>query len=209
MCFSANASFAASGVLAAVGAASIRENKTKRGLMYASIPLLFAVQQLIEGFQWLSQGPGFWSMALAYGFLFFAVILWPVYVPVAVYLIEPQPQRKKRLGYFIMLGAIVALYSLVCLFINPISVSAAACCHIHYGLGMPFGKAIGVAYVVATCGALFFSGHRWIRNMGVVAFIALVVSYLYASFAVISVWCFFSAALSVLVLVHERASQRV
>jgi hypothetical protein len=70
MCFSANASFAASGVLAAVGAASIRETKTKRGLLYAFIPLIFAIQQFVEGLQWLTR-PGAWSVFLAYGFLFF------------------------------------------------------------------------------------------------------------------------------------------
>lgn len=208
MCFSANASFAASGVLAAVGAAAIRENKLKRGLMYALIPLLFSIQQLIEGFQWLATAGGAWSQALGYGFLFFAIVLWPVYIPISVYLIEPQADKKRRLGLFVALGTVVAAYSLVNLIVQPIAVSAQACCHVRYIFQMPFGLAVGGCYVVATCGSLYFSSHRWIRTMSIVIFISFLAAYIFSRTTFVSVWCYFSAILSATVLVHARSMKR-
>lgn len=205
MCFSANASFAASGVLALVGAASLRETKTARGRMYAAIPFIFAIQQLIEGFQWLADKPGQWSLGLAYVFLLIAVVLWPIYIPVSVYLVEPKPDRKQRLGLFIMLGAVISTYSLINLFINPIAVTGLACCHIEYALNMPFQTAIGASYAVATCGSMLFSSQTWIKAMGAAALVALIVTYLIAFAATVSVWCFFAALLSMLVFLHVRS----
>ena len=55
MCFSATASFGASAVLGVIGVAAVAKAKTKPQRLFASIPLVFAVQQLSEGFLWLSQ----------------------------------------------------------------------------------------------------------------------------------------------------------
>ncbi len=53
MCFSATANFVGSGVLGAVGVATLLHVKHRRELMFAALPTLFAVHQLIEGFVWL------------------------------------------------------------------------------------------------------------------------------------------------------------
>ncbi len=206
MCFSANASFAASGVLTVVGAASVRENKLKRGLMYALIPLLFAAQQFIEGWQWLSVQGSEPSRLLGYGFLFFATILWPSYVPISVYLIEPQPDKKRRLGLFVFLGVIVSAYTFANLFFNPITVAAESCCHVHYGFTIPFGMAVGCAYVVATCGSMYFSSRGWVKTMSVIVFLSLLAAYLFTRATYVSVWCYFAAVISVLVLIHSRST---
>jgi hypothetical protein len=57
MCFSATASFTAGAVLLGVGALTLRSALTSRQrhvLPFAAIPLLFAIQQLIEGVIWLT-----------------------------------------------------------------------------------------------------------------------------------------------------------
>jgi hypothetical protein len=207
MCFSANASFAASGVLAVVGAASVSQTKTKRGIMYAAVPLVFAVQQLIEGFLWLTPGSGAASKALAYGFLFFAVIIWPAYVPAAVYLIEPEKEKRQLLIHFVILGAIVSIYAASTFLLNPIGVNNTLCCHIIYSFKMPLKYAVGGAYAVATCGSLLYSSRHWVRTLGVVTLLSLGVAYFYTAVSFVSVWCYFSAILSTLVLIHVR-SQR-
>ena len=56
MCFSAYASFVAGSALLVVGAVTVVKAQQKRELPYAAIPLLFAVQQLIEGAIWLTFG---------------------------------------------------------------------------------------------------------------------------------------------------------
>ena len=56
MCFSAAASLAAGGTLSVVGGLTLAKVKNKSELPFASIPLLFGIQQAIEGAVWLSFG---------------------------------------------------------------------------------------------------------------------------------------------------------
>jgi hypothetical protein len=53
MCFSAGASFGASAVLGAIGIVTLTKAKTTDQIPFASIPLLFAVQQAVEGTLWI------------------------------------------------------------------------------------------------------------------------------------------------------------
>ncbi|RRJ46375.1 hypothetical protein EIM03_29860 [Pseudomonas aeruginosa] len=54
MCFSAPASFTAAAVLLGLGTVTMRRARSRRELPYAAIPLLFGVQQLLEGMLWLT-----------------------------------------------------------------------------------------------------------------------------------------------------------
>jgi hypothetical protein len=84
MCFSASASFGAGVVLSAIGVVSIKKNQHKSQFLFASIPLLFAVQQFAEGILWLVlPNPEYASMQkhTTYVFLFFAQFFWPLWVP--------------------------------------------------------------------------------------------------------------------------------
>jgi len=78
MCFSANASFAASAVTGVIGIIAITKTRTTPQLLFATIPLLFSVQQLSEGVVWLSLkhislAP--WRPLFLYVFLVFATII--------------------------------------------------------------------------------------------------------------------------------------
>ncbi len=53
MCFSATANFVGSGALGAMGVATLSTVKHRRELLFASLPILFAIHQFIEGFVWL------------------------------------------------------------------------------------------------------------------------------------------------------------
>ena len=91
MCFSATASFAAGGLLLGVGSLTLRRARTPRERPFAAIPLLFAIQQFIEGVIWLtfSREAPLLNTVMTHAYSFFSHVLWPVYVPVAVLLIEP------------------------------------------------------------------------------------------------------------------------
>ena len=81
MCFSAGASFGAGAILSVVGVASIRKAQSPSKILFASIPLLFAMQQITEGFLWLSvTDPTYASLeqVTTFGFLFFAQVAWPI-----------------------------------------------------------------------------------------------------------------------------------
>jgi len=53
MCFSAAANFVGSGALGTVGVMTLTRVKHRRELLFASLPALFAIHQLIEVFVWL------------------------------------------------------------------------------------------------------------------------------------------------------------
>ncbi len=57
MCFSATVSFSAGALLLGIGTLTLRSAlaaRQRRELPFATIPLLFATQQLIEGMIWLT-----------------------------------------------------------------------------------------------------------------------------------------------------------
>jgi hypothetical protein len=100
MCFSATASFIAAGATFAVGAAALSRVDSPRALTLAAMPMIFTVQQGIEGILWLDlpmDPAGTMSASLSFLFLFFAYVFWPVYVPIAVLLIEPSKRFRRPL----------------------------------------------------------------------------------------------------------------
>jgi hypothetical protein len=219
MCFSATASFGASAVLATVGIVSVAKAKTTPQRTFASIPLLFAAQQLSEGLLWLSlknADMAQWQSSLTYIFLLFAMAVWPFWIPFTIWLLEKNEKRKKRIKVFVWVGAAVAIGVCFILFSYPVQVVTPFCfnCpgsslsprdHLHYEFAIPsmvknMIVAFSVLYIAATIVTPFFSSIKKMKWLGVV-FLA---SYLFAigfyRGFVISVWCFFAALLSFVVL---------
>jgi len=91
MCFSASASFIAGGGLTALGSASLPIAKKRKKLL-AALPLLFGIQQISEGFQWQSLNAGTTSPAAGYFFLFFASIVFPIYIPLSVFILDKKEE---------------------------------------------------------------------------------------------------------------------
>ncbi len=200
MCFSATASFSASGILSAAGITTIRKAKPNER-MYAALPFLFALQQFIEGFQWLAISSGEHSLVLSYLFLFFAFFLWPTYVPISIYLMEKSGKRKDLLKKFIIVGVACSLYFLIGLFKLPMFVGVLNS-RIVYEIGLPFINAASFIYAIVTIGSIIISSHKMVRLFGVAAFVFAVIAIVLYTNSFTSVWCFFSAALSLIVLLH-------
>ena len=76
MCFSATASFSAASITGVIGVATLRQVKHPRELLLAAMPLLFAVQQAIEG-RSLARFTGRQRPALQHIFCF-SLILWVI-----------------------------------------------------------------------------------------------------------------------------------
>jgi hypothetical protein len=200
MCFSASASFIASGGLGALGGASLKVAK-KRDKILAAIPLLFAVQQFLEGIQWLYLKAGSVSLFAGYGFLVFAFIIWPIYVPIFVYLLDKR--RKKFLQWFIYLGIAVALYFLWLMIREPLMIEEMRNC-ISYNFNFPFRVIISSAYVIAILGPLFGSSHKSFRRFGIVVAILALIAWIFYVDVFISVWCFFAAVVSCIFFVYIK-----
>lgn len=206
MCFSATANFVGSGVLAIIGVATLREVRHRREFLFAAMPLLFAVHQFTEGFVWLGLD-GYLPASAAHtagaAFVLYAQGLLPFLLPLGVLLIEPEGKRHKRMLPFVLLGLGVALYILWGLTAYPLAVYANH--HsIVYKNPVTTTPIIAALYVIATCGALFFSGFRYLFAFGVANLIGLAVVAIVMASAFTSIWCAYAAIMSVLVYFHFR-----
>jgi hypothetical protein len=200
---SASASFTAGAALLAVGAVTVSKASARAEVPFAAIPVLFGVQQIVEGALWVALGAdaALAGAVLAQVYSVFSHVLWPAYVPAATLLLEPVAWRRKVLAALLVLGAVTALYLLYTLVRFPISAEAAGG-HIRYLAPHLYVPWVMAAYLAATIASLCFSSHRAVVAFGVLAFTAALA--VYAAYAAwfISVWCFFAALLSAVVWQH-------
>jgi len=204
MCFSATASFTAGTALSAVGGLTLRKSEGKVELPLALVPLLFGVQQLTEGVLWLSLRNDlatlFESWA-TYIFSMFSHVLWPIYVPFAILLVEHNRRRRNAIAVFQALGIGVGLYLLYFIVRYPVTARVEGR-SIFYDSPHFFIMGALVIYLLATCVSGLFSSHRCVNIFGVLAFVLAIAAYQVSVKTFVSVWCFFAAVLSLLVYVH-------
>ena len=203
MCFSATASFSAGTILLGLGTLTLRSARRPRELPFAAIPLLFAIQQLSEGVIWLTfryEAPQV-NAVMTYVYSFFSHVLWPVYIPVTVLLIEPPGRHRRALLAFVAAGVAVGGYLLYVLIAYPI-VSRPTGQHIEYVSPHFFALAAMTLYLTSTTLSPFFSTHRTVRVFGVLALLSFATAYFFYATWFISVWCFFAALLSAVVYLH-------
>lgn len=205
MCFSASASFVAGTSLSAFGVVTLKSAETNAERPFAMIPLLFGVQQLTEGVIWLtfSQEAPVLKSAMTYVYSGFSHVLWPMYLPLAMGTLEAVPWRRKTLFAFEAAGIAVGLYLLYFLVTQPV-VAEVIGGHIVYVSPHFYLVPVMVFYLAATCLSCVFSSHRFVNLFGVLALLAFVAAYLVHVGALVSIWCFFAAILSLLIYVHLR-----
>jgi hypothetical protein len=213
MCFSATANFVGSGIIAGVGVATLTRVKDPRETLFASMPLLFAVHQLIEGFVWLGLD-GLMSEAVlngtAAGYMLYAQGLLPILLPLSVLLIEPNPSRRKWIWPFVALGVALGIYILWALTAFDTEVYLRDHSIAYYNPGTSHG-AVATFYVIATCGSLFFSGYRYLVGLGALNLVGLLLVLIFKAYAFTSLWCAYAAIVSVLIYGHFhrlRAAER-
>ncbi len=97
MCFSPTASFISGSILITTGIYSLRQVRSSSAVPFASIPLLFGIQQIVEGVVWLSFGSVTLHSIATTMFVMFSHVFWPIFVPLAIWLIEKNPIRKKMI----------------------------------------------------------------------------------------------------------------
>jgi heme A synthase len=210
MCFSATASFVTAALTGAAGIAAISRTEERRELPLAAIPLVFAVQQGVEGALWLTlpgEPNGVVCSALTHTFLFFALLFWPIIAPLAVLAIETDPWRRKLIMGCAAIGAGVALY-LLSVFLGSAHQALLKDGHIVYRSLPPPDRSVGIFYLLATGLGPALSTHRAINILSILVVVGSVVAWIAYWEALVSVWCFFAAASSVVILMHfERARE--
>jgi hypothetical protein len=201
MCFSAGASFTSSVVLSGFGVAAYRNVSRRTQVVFASIPLVFAFQQLTEGILWLtipaSPQYGLIQKIMTYLFLVMAQLLWPLFLPISVLLMEENALRKKLLYALLALGAAVALYYGYGILFSDIRLSAKNH-HIQYQEYSTGAYTITffVLYMLATILPLFVSSVKETSKMALLMLGSCIVTLIFFVQFLTSVWCFFAAIIS-------------
>jgi hypothetical protein len=211
MCFSATANYVGAGIIGSIGILTLREVRHRRALLFAAMPCLFSVHQAIEGFVWLSLD-GYLPPRAAHdfgaAFVLYAQGLLPFILPLSVYIIEPEGCRRKRMLPFVILGGLLMLYILWGLTADPLQVFART--HsIVYKNALTANIPVAVFYVITTCGALLFSGFRWLIVFGIANFIGLVVVSVVMAYAFTSIWCAYAALMSIIIYFHFQHRKRM
>lgn len=204
MCFSAAANFVGSGFLGAVGVLTLTKVKHRRELLFATLPILFAIHQFIEGFVWLGLD-GILSPAVTHdmgaAFMLYAQGLLPFLIPLSVVLFEPNASSRRRMLPFAVLGGATTLYILWALaaFPTEVYVRANSIVYINSATNNTW---VAVLYVIVTCGSLFFSEVRPMVLFGAANLTILLVVMAFKRYAFTSLWCAYAAIASVIILAY-------
>ena len=201
MCFSAEASFGAAAILTVIGVVTIKKTTHKSQLWFASIPLVFGVQQLAEGVLWLTlpnpEQVGI-QIAATYVFIFFAQIIWPFIVPFGVLMLDKKSERK--LIQKILAGVGILVSSILAYFLIAYNMQANISDH-HIAYTQNYPKTIykygAILYGAATILSLFFSNVKRMWLLGIFIATSYGITLYFYEHHVLSVWCFFSSLISV------------
>jgi len=210
MCFSATASFVASAVLVIIGVLTLKKVQSREAYPLACIPLLFAIQQFTEGVIWVSFGSPIPHTSMVYLYTLFSHVLWPFYIPLSVWLIEKNSVKKKIISFFSVMGAFVSLHLLYIMVAYPVTaeiVNASVKYNLQYN--PYFDKVIMLMYFLAVSVSCLFSSEKKVRILGVSVGLAFVIAYQFYTVTLFSVWCFFSAVISIyIVYIIRRSKER-
>jgi len=201
MCFSATASFGASVVLAGIGVASMKQIQTKSQIVFACIPIFFAIQQFNEGLVWVSFASPFnpsLNLYAKYGFLIFAQLVWPLWIPIAMVMVENKGERRKIQRVFVAIGITEALYQFYCMLNYPAHAEIMGH-HIYYHIDHPdtFQYIEPVFYIAAIIVSPFFTSIRKMWMVGMAILISCVITLIFFQHYTVSVWCFFASIISI------------
>jgi hypothetical protein len=211
MCFGPTSSFAIGTVLSSVSIGCLIYTSDKRRILFAVIPLLFAIQQFSEGGLWIIQiDPryGAWRDMLTMIFLVIA-FLWPIIVPVSISLLEIKGSVQKLMKGFIAVGMLLSAYLLYFVFFKE-TLATLANGRINYQIQSPgSGIAEGVIYALVITGPMFLSSHLGIVILGIVNVVLISTAAFMWKNEFISVWCFFAAMLSALIFLFIYSQKHV
>lgn len=209
MCFSAEVSFASAAVLLPAGGyamrKSYRENKTL--LPIATLPVLFGLQQLFEGLVWTGNMLSSNEMIERYSmvYMFFSWLAWPVWVPFSTYFLEPCKRRQVYLLFAILGGMIGAMQYfpyfahegwLVTKFL-PHAISYQGTVLFDFIMKRELTYAIYLFVIIVP---LLTSSNRDARIFGLLITAVALTTYLFFTYAYISVFCFGGGLMSLYIV---------
>jgi len=204
MCFSASASFIGGGVMTALGVATVVKNNDHGRRLFASVPLIFGVQQISEGFVWValqSQGNAVMLEVSSYIFLLAALVIWPTLIPLSVLMMEKKARKRTTMKIFLVTGAVTSIYYAAGLIFYNVDPQISSH-HIKYMNDYPYELAniIFMAYILSTLVPFFVSSVKRMWPLGTIMAASCLVTGIFYKEYLTSVWCFFAALISGFIL---------
>jgi hypothetical protein len=136
-----------------------------------------------------------------------AFVLLPVFVPIAVFVLEPPNKRRKLMAPFVALGLAIAGILLAAMVRGPVNVQLRPY-HLAYSLHLSDGGIVVSAYVVAVCGAWLLSSYRPVAIYGILNLVAVIVIAKLTVDGFASVWCGYAAVTSAAIAIFMRRPWR-
>ncbi len=205
MCFTATGSFASGAILVISGCYTIAEAKKRdrNFLLLASLPLLFGIQQLLEGIIWIALGNGNKGLVIlaSHTYVFFAFALWPFYSPLSVYVAErvTNIEIKRLLWALILIGFVIGTVSYMPILTGSVDLVTKVVNHsISYDTNRPeiFKGTYVFLYLMAVIIPFLVVSDVKMKIFGLMLTASVVLSDAVFNYAFVSVWCFFAAILS-------------
>jgi hypothetical protein len=212
MCFSAGASFAGGIVISAIGVATIIKVHKPSQIIFASIPLFFGFQQFTEGCLWfILQHPEYaaYQNIVTTIFLIMAQIFWPLMIPLAVLSMENNKKKKGILWILFSFGILLSIFYTYCLVTYHVTPQISGY-HIHYIESSP--KTLTfiafLLYLVTSITPLFISSIKRTHLLGILMSLSCLVTIIFFTYYLTSVWCFFAALISAVIFWILRNAKR-
>lgn len=209
MCLSAEVSYVAAAVLIPSGAvtAVAAWRSERRYFMIASLPFLFGLQQLAEGLVWTAGHAGDAHGVERYSlvYMFFTWIAWPIWVPISAFFVESGARRNMILP-FVVAGAMIGGLQFIPYFVHEgwLTTSFLAWAVKYQDINLldaivPREVTYGI-YLIMIIAPFLLVREREIKVFGLLVTAILIITYLFFSYAYISVFCFGGAVISLYLL---------
>jgi len=200
MCFSATASFSASIVIGAIAVVTILKAHKPVNYLFACIPLIFTFQQIAEGFVWLSfMNPAYktFQNSLTCLFILFAQVIWPLWGPFSIFLLEKNVWRRNVLFVLAGFGILIAVYRIfwLCFYSVHALVSAHHIIYI-FDSEASFSPIVPIIYFIITVFPPFISSVKKMWAVGFAVLSSFVFTKIFYGEYLVSVWCFSAALIS-------------
>lgn len=220
MCFSASASFTASAVLIPLGLYSThlaRRNGRDHYVPLAMTPLFFGVQQFVEGLVWTGIDNGRLeplTTLASLGFLFFAYCFWMIWIPWSAWALARGSESRglqQRLRWVAIVATVLGIAFYLPVLFNPPAVQPAVhstgrlvydISNLHSAIHNfintePVGELVYWGFIVLPLVAL---SDKAVKLFGVLIFVSIFLTWFTYSRTFNSVWCFYCAILSIMVI---------